>query len=255
MDIEERQDKIAQLIQSKKRVKALALSQMFDVSVETIRKDLLDLQERGVLMRVHGGAQARPVEQESAYERRRALRSTAKEAIAKALVGTIEEGSTIYLDYGTTTYALAAELFASQRRVRVITNSMPIATLLGESDLIETILLGGIMRRNERSLFGPMAEKALDAIYMDIGFFGCAGVHPAAGVTNHHAFEAATSHKAMTHCSSVALLADSKKLDTIAVNRLAELSDIDVLITNDPPSPELAAALELADVTVTIVKE
>ncbi|MDF1489331.1 DeoR/GlpR family DNA-binding transcription regulator [Tessaracoccus caeni] len=255
MDIEERQSEIAKLIQSKKRVKALALSQLFDVSVETIRKDLLDLQEQGVLVRVHGGAQIRPVEQESAYERRRAVKAAAKEAIAKKVITMIEEGSTIYLDYGTTTYALAAELFASQRRVRVITNSMPIANLLGESDVIETILLGGIVRRNERSLFGPMAEKALDATYMDIGFFGCAGVHPAAGVTNHHAFEAATSYKAMTHCSTVAVLADSQKLETIAVNRLADLSDIDVLVTDDTPSPELSAALELADVTVTIVKE
>lgn len=255
MDIEERQQKIAQLIQSKKRVKALALSQMFDVSVETIRKDLLDLQEQGVLVRVHGGAQIRPVEKESAYERRRAVKASAKEAIAKKLIDTIEEGATIYLDYGTTTYALATELFHSQRRVRVITNSMPIANLLGDSDLIETILLGGIVRRNERSLFGPIAEKALDTTYMDIGFFGCAGVHPVAGVTNHHAFEAATSYKAMTHCSTVALLADSEKLETIAVNKLADLSDIDVLATDERPSPELAAALELADVTVTIVKE
>ncbi|HMR48557.1 MAG TPA: DeoR/GlpR family DNA-binding transcription regulator [Arachnia sp.] len=255
MDIEERQQQIARLVQSKKRVKALALSRMFDVSVETIRKDLLDLQEQGVLVRVHGGAQIRPVEQESAYERRRAVKAAAKEAIAKQVVDTIQDGATVYIDYGTTTYALAAELLHSRRRARVITNSMPIANLLGESDLIETILLGGILRRNERSLFGPLAEKALDSIYMDIGFFGCAGVHPVAGVTNHHAFEAATSFKAMTHCSTVALLADSQKLETIAVNKLADLSDIDVLVTDDHPSPELSAALELADVTVTLVKE
>jgi DeoR family glycerol-3-phosphate regulon repressor len=255
MDIEERQERIAQLVQANKRVKALALSRQFDVSVETIRKDLLDLQERGVLDRVHGGAQARAVKEESAYERRRAVNNEAKAAIARAAVELIADGATIYLDYGTTTYAIAAELVRQQRRVTVVTPTMPIANVLAEGAEIDTVVLGGIMRRNERSLFGPLAERALDGIFMDIGFFGCAGLHPVAGVTNHHALESATSSKAMEHCTTVVLVADADKLDTIAVNRITELDAIDVVVTDGAPSPELSAALDGADVSITTMKE
>lgn len=255
MDIEERQDKIAQLVWAKKAVKALALSKMFDVSVETIRKDLLDLQNRGVLVRVHGGAQVRPSGQESAYERRRSVNNAAKEAIAAVAASGLEDGSTIYLDYGTTTYALASALAGAGRRLTVLTNSMPIANLLAESDTIEAIVLGGILRRNERSLYGPIAERALESVYMDAGFFGCAGIHPQAGMTNHHPFEAAASQKAMSHCSSVVVLADSDKLETIAVNKIADIDQIDLLITNAAPSAEFGAALDAADVAVVIARE
>ena len=251
MDLPERQDQIAALVNSKKRVKALALSKLFNVSVETIRKDLLDLQERGLLVRIHGGAQAHPGGRESAYDRRRSVNTAAKDAIAAAAASVIEDGSTIYLDYGTTTYALAALLVRQARELRVLTNTLPIASLLAESESIETIVLGGIVRRNERSLCGPMTERALASVYMDAGFFGCAGIHPKAGITNHHPLEAAATQAAMSHCASTIVLADSDKLETIAANKIADLDQIDVLITNTHPSAEFSAALKAAYVAVT----
>lgn len=201
MDIEERQAKIADLVSANKRVKAHALSRMFNVSVETIRKDLLDLQEQGILVRVHGGAQIRPVGQESDYDRRRHVQAASKAAIAEIAVAGLADGSTIYLDYGTTTFALATALVRANKPVTVFTTTLPIANVLAESQNVETIVLGGILRRNERSLYGPIAERALKSIYLDTGFFGCAGIDAQAGVTNHHPFEAAVSHKAMSHCS------------------------------------------------------
>lgn len=255
MDIEERQATIAQLVRTNKKVKALTLSEMFDVSVETIRKDLLDLQQEGVLVRVHGGAKVKSGGQESAYERRRTVNTAAKRAIAELAVGMLDDGSTIYLDYGTTTYALAAALVRTGRPATVLTSALPIANLLAESESIETVVLGGILRRNERSLYGPLAERALDLVQMDVGFFGCAGIHPTAGITNHHPFEAALSRRAMEHCDSIVVLADSDKLGTTASNRIAELSHVDTLITSSAPEPELLAALEVADVTVLVAEE
>ncbi|MFT4297373.1 MAG: DeoR/GlpR family DNA-binding transcription regulator [Micropruina sp.] len=255
MDIEERHTAIVQLLQSKKSVKALALSKLFDVSPETIRKDLMDLHERGLLVRVHGGARIRPTEKESAYERRMSVHRAAKQAIAAAALAGIEEGSTVYIDYGTTTYALADALVQAKRRVRVLTNALPIATRLSRSETVETIVLGGMVRGNEGSLFGPIAEKALESVYMDVGFFGCAGIDALAGVTNHHALEGATSQKAMSHCRSVVVLAAEDKLDTIAVNRLADLSQLDLVITTGTPGSELSRALTEADVSVVIAQE
>lgn len=255
MDIEERQDQIAKLVRSKKRVRALALSKMFDVSVETIRKDLLDLQNLGVLVRVHGGAQVRPGAQESAYDRRRLVSIEAKDAIAEVALAGIQDGTTIYLDYGTTTYALAAALVGTSLRLTVLTNALPIANLLAQSETIQTVVLGGILRPNERSLSGPLTESALDSQYMDAGYFGCAGIHGKVGITNPHPYEAAASKKAMAHCESVVVLADSDKFDTIAANKIADLDQIDLLITNAAPGDELSAALNAADVTVATTKE
>lgn len=255
MDIEERHKAIVQLLQTKRSVKALALSKLFDVSPETIRKDLVDLHEQGLLVRVHGGARIRPAEKESAYERRLAVHRSAKQAIAQAALSSIEEGSTIYLDYGTTTYALADALVLAKRRIRVLTNSLPIATRLSRSERAETIILGGVVRGNEGSLYGPIAEKVLESMYMDVGFFSCAGINAVAGVTNHHALEGATSQKAMSHCRSVVVLAAEDKLDTIAVNRLADLSQLDLVITTGTPGSELSRALTEADVSVVIAQE
>ncbi len=250
LDIDERQAAIAQLVRAKKTVKALALSKRFDVSVETIRKDLLDLQDQGVLVRVHGGAKLRSGGTESAYDRRRSVNTSAKESIALAAAEGIEDGSTIYLDYGTTTFALAAALVRTDRKLRVLTNALPIVNELATSDSIETLVLGGILRPNERSLSGPLAERALDSVYMDTGFFGCAGIDAAAGITNIHALECAASQKAMSHCSSVVLLADSDKWGTIASNKLADFEQIDVLISESQPVGALATALDTAGVSI-----
>lgn len=255
MDIDTRQELIAELVKERQNVRALALSEQFDVSLETIRKDLQALQDRGVLVRVHGGAQVRPIRQESAYERRRSVDLAAKQAIAEVAMCDVKNDSTIYLDYGTTTYALAVKLVEQDRRLTVLTNAMPIAQVLSRAEHIETVVLGGILRRNEKSLFGPLAERALEDLYMDAGFFGCAGVHAKAGITNPHPFEAAASHKAMTHCNAVVVLAAADKLDSVAAHRVAGLADIDTLITNASPGAELTQALDAADTTLVIAEE
>lgn len=254
MDIAERQIQIVDLVKTHERVRALELSEQFDVSVETIRKDLQALEERGDLVRIHGGAKAPSMSQESAYRRRRSINQEAKQAIAVRAAATIKDDSTVYLDYGTTNLALATQLVDDNRRLTVLTNAIPIAQVLSKGERIETIVLGGILRRNERSLFGPIAERALDGLFMDMGFFGCAGIHIQAGITNPHAFEAATSRKAMTHCGIVTLLADSAKFGSIAANKVADLGDIDNFITETAPEASFRDALEGAKTTLIIAK-
>lgn len=255
MDMDERHRQIVQMVRAQKSVKVMSLSKFFQVSPETIRKDLVELDEQGHLVRVHGGARFKPAERESAYERRQAVNQAAKHAIAVAALSAIEEGSAIYLDYGTTTYAIAAELVKAQRRVTVLTNALPIATLLATSDTVDGVVLGGMLRRNEGSLYGPFGERALESVYIDHGFFGCGGIHADAGVTNHFPLEVAMSQKAMSRCNTITVVADEDKLDAIAVNKLAELAQLDLLITNTNPSIGLQQALDDADVTVMVTQE
>lgn len=255
MDLEKRQQRIADHVLAEGRVKAAALSESFDVSIETIRKDLLDLQEAGILERVHGGARARRIERESAYQRRRAVNTEEKAAIAAKAIHEIEDGSTIYLDYGTTTYALASELVRAGRSLTVVTNALPIANNLAEAADIEILVLGGYFRRNEFSLYGPVGEKAWAGIYVDAGFFGAAGIHPEAGMTNHHPLEVAVTQKALTHCRTVTALADSSKLGVIAVHQVSPLDQLDLLITDSSPSPIIEESLSDAGVDISIAKE
>lgn len=250
MDIEERQDRIVELVRARKRIKSNALTEIFGVSLETIRKDLMDLHERGDLIRVHGGATVRPDAAESAYEGRRTVNAEAKNQIARLAAATVSDGTTIYLDYGTTTYSLADELVRMGRKVTVLTSSLPIANRLADSEFIETVVLGGILRRNERSLYGPIAERSLESVYMDAGFFGCAGLHHEAGLTNHHPIEAAASRLAMSHCKTVAAVVDADKFGTIAPNKLADIAELDLLITNAAPGPEFDRVLGAADITI-----
>lgn len=250
MDIEERQAKITELVRARKRIKSHVLTELFGVSIETIRKDLMDLHDRGALIRVHGGAMVRQDGEESAYDRRRTINTAGKDEIGRLAATTVADGSTIYLDYGTTTYAVASALVAAGRRLTALTNSLPIVNKLAESAAIETVVLGGILRRNERSLFGPIAERTLESHYMDAGFFGCAGLDATAGLTNHHPIEAAASRLAMSHCRTVVTVAAADKFGTIAPNKLADIREIDLLIADARPTPELAAALDAADVTI-----
>ena len=255
MDVDERHERIVTLIQEQRRVRALELSKQFDVSLETIRKDLQTLHDRGALVRVHGGAQVPPISHESAYDRRRTDHRAAKRAIAEAAVEDIRDDSTVYLDYGTTTLAIAQRLVAENRRLSVITNTLPIAQVLAAAPQIDTIVLGGIMRRNERSLIGPMAEAAISSIHVDTGFFGCAGVHETAGITNPHSLEASVSRKMMGHCNSVVIVADASKLGSIAVHQVVPLEAVDTLITTGTPSAGLIEAFDNADATWTVAKE
>ena len=254
MDLEERQERIARSVRERQRVRAVALSKEFGVSLETIRKDLQDLQEQGRLVRVHGGAQANPSGQESAYDRRRGVNMDAKTEIARTVAQDLRDGQTVYLDYGTSTYAVASELMASQLNLTVVTNALPIALLLAEHPSIETILPGGMLRKNENSLYGPLAEKALSELFMDVGFFGCAGIQASAGITNYHPLEVATSQTALAHCDTAVVLADASKIGRRAPHRMAGLEQVDLLVSDQPVGQDLEIALENSDVSTVITE-
>ncbi|MFT0848025.1 DeoR/GlpR family DNA-binding transcription regulator [Actinomycetaceae bacterium L2_0104] len=253
MNIDERQRDIVEFVREHKTAKVATLSKQFRVSAETIRKDLVELDDMGLLLRVHGGARLRQTDRESAYSLRQSVHMEAKEAIAHAAVALVEDGSTIYLDYGTTTKCVVEALVAEQRRVTVVTNSLPIADLVASSETMEGVVLGGILRRNEGALYGPIAEKTLEALHFDVGIFGCGGIEAGAEITNHFPLEVALSQKAMGRSARVVVVADSSKLDAIAVHRLARFADVDVVITSDEPDPELRLAIDEAGVSLEIV--
>jgi DeoR family glycerol-3-phosphate regulon repressor len=240
---DERRREILARVRTRRSVKVGALSAELGVTPETIRTDLVELDEQGLVQRVHGGATAVP-NQETAYERRRHLHTEAKQAIASAAIELTTTAKTVYIDYGTTAFHFAQLLAAADPSITVVTNSLPTVNALLPCSNLEIVMPGGHVRRNENSLDGPITDSAISRLFFDVGFFGCAGIAASSGVTNYHFAESAVSSLAMSHCQTVVLLADESKIGQTATVQMTTLEMVDHLVTDTPPDDEFRAALE-----------
>ncbi|AEB06531.1 transcriptional regulator, DeoR family [Coriobacterium glomerans PW2] len=252
MDMTEvRKSKILETLRAKRSVRIMDLSKQLRVSRETIRKDLAEMEQEGLLRKTYGGAVLDEANVETDYDRRRGESDAAKKAIAQRAVKFIEPGDTIYLDYGTTTYALAEQL-ANSTGLTVVTNTIPIVNRLIHSPGIELIILGGNVRKNEDSLFGSLGLNSASDIFVDIGFFGCAGITPQAGPTNYHMGEIEISKLMVAHSRTSILLADASKIGRSALYRTSEIADIDIFITDD--IDDSAMETEFTEANVEVIK-
>lgn len=235
---ESRKETILAILKEKKSVRILDLSKELRVSRETVRKDITEMEEEGLLKKTYGGAVLDAANAETDYEKRRTENQTAKEVIAERAVKFIEAGDTIYLDYGTTSYMLAKKIVDFDD-LTVVTNSIPIVNLLIRSPGINLIILGGNVRKNEDSLFGAFGLTNAKQIFVDLGFFGCAGIDVKSGVTNYHLGEIEISKVMLSHSKTVIVMADDTKLGKSALYKTSELSDVDILITTAMKDSEM----------------
>jgi len=261
MFAEERQSMIADMVSDLSRVTVNELALRFDITPETVRRDLSALELSRHLRRVHGGAVAvdRVSMAEPSLEERQTQRHDEKARIADAALLMIPASSTgsIILDAGTTTELLADRLVewrpsAPRDQLLVITNALPIAYKLAGNEALSLQILGGRVRGLTRAIVGTRTTQMLDAMRPDIAFVGANGVAAEFGFSTPDSVEAAVKTAIVRSARRVVALADSSKLDQETLVRFAALSDIDALITDAPPSAELAAALAAADVEVVI---
>ena len=231
MNPEERKSEILRILEQKDAVKIAELSKVLKVSRETVRKYLYELEEEKLIKKIHGGAILDTSNQETDYDRRMTNQEESKLLIAKQALSYIEEGDTIYLDYGTTIYQLAKHL-KKISNITVVTNSIPIVNLLLRYENVNVIILGGVLRRNEGSLFGALATNSMDKIFVDIGFFGCGGIDIKNGITNFHMDEVEVSRKMIFQSQTSIFMADKSKFGTTALNKVANFSEIDIIITD-----------------------
>jgi DeoR family fructose operon transcriptional repressor len=261
MFAEERQLLIAELVTEYGRVTVNDLATRFNVTPETVRRDLSTLEITRQLRRVHGGAVAtdRQSLSEPSLELRQTQRLDEKSRIAAAALAMVPLGRTgsVVLDAGTTTERLADLLCSWQPApgadpLLVITNAIPIAYKLSGTDAVQLHILGGRVRGLTRAIVGATTIEQLDALRPDIAFIGANGVHPDFGFSTPDSVEAAVKTAIVHSARRVVALADSTKLDEETLVRFATLGQIDTLITDAAPQPELAAALAAADVEVVI---
>ncbi|HEY1004019.1 MAG TPA: DeoR/GlpR family DNA-binding transcription regulator [Streptosporangiaceae bacterium] len=242
-----RQAILAELRQAK-AVSAEELARKFGVSLETIRRDLRGLRDRGLLERVYGGAL--PVRStEGDFATRSSLHSASKLAIAQLAATLIEPEDTIVIDIGTTALEVARAL-PEAFRGRVLTNSVPAAIALADREEVELLLCGGQVRRGDAACFGAQAEAFFADFYADKAFLGSGGVHAQAGLTDYHPPEVATRRTIIAHAAASYVLADSSKLGAIAVHRVCPLSRVTAVLTDSQASAEAIEALGAAGCTI-----
>ena len=251
----ERHRAIVALLRERDRVSVTGLAQRFGVTTETIRRDLEQLDERGLVQRVHGGAVPRVPDfaAESALLERQGLNTARKAAIAqRALAFVPPAGGSMLLDAGTSTGTLAISLPEGEALPEIITNSVAIASLLSARDAAEVLLLGGRVRGITQSVVGTQAVEAIGRLRVDVAFMGANGVSLGHGFSTPDVDEAAVKRAMIAAARQVVALVDSSKLGAETLHSFARLEDVDVLITDAGLPAEARAKLSESGLEVVL---
>jgi DeoR/GlpR family transcriptional regulator of sugar metabolism len=227
---DERRSEILVRLQSSGRVLAADLSADLGCSVDTIRRDLRELDEAGLLRRVHGGALPRHPDAQPFAERARRA-TAAKATIARRAAGLVRDGQVVVLDGGTTTLELARAL-PDALRATVVTTSPPIAMALAEHPGLDVTVVGGTLRRGALVTVGADAVRSLQAIRADVVFLGVCGLHPEIGVTADDVEERHVKAAMLEGAAEVVALADGDKLGTEMPFVVAPLDRVTHLVTD-----------------------
>jgi DeoR family transcriptional regulator of aga operon len=252
--VEERRRRILELLDKQERATVEELSERFDVSSVTIRGDLDTLADAGAIVRSHGGALKHLDQQDAPIAVKETLHHGEKVRIGHAAARLIREGETIILDSGTTTAEIARQLkFLKLKSLTVITNALNIAMELASLPHIRVIMIGGILRQMSYSTVGPQAEQILRALNADRLFLGVDGLDPEIGLTTPDVLEAQLNGLMIQVSREVTAVADSSKFHKRSLSRIADLSDVQRIITDDGADPKLVAALRGRNIEVMVV--
>jgi DeoR/GlpR family transcriptional regulator of sugar metabolism len=245
---EERHRHILSTLRRDGKIVATDLSLALGVSEDTVRRDLRELGEAGLLQRVHGGALPRSPATASHIARQRQA-PEAKQVIARAAVRLLRPGQVILLDGGTTTLRVAHEM-PPDFQATVITNSPAIAVALAEHPRIEVVVIGGKMLKDDLVTIGTMAVEALHMIRTDICLLGICSIHPDVGLSVLDLEEAHVKRAMITGASEVVALADRSKLGTAAPYVIGPIHMLTHLITEQGVGDEALAPYRAAGITV-----
>ncbi|GAB4387948.1 DeoR/GlpR family DNA-binding transcription regulator [Albidovulum sp.] len=240
MPLSLRQSEILDIARVEGKVEVERLARRFGVTVQTIRRDLTELADAGMLDRVHGGAVLRAGVANIGYEERRRMNAAAKAAIGAACAAAIPDNSSLFLNIGTTTEAVARAL-TRHRNLTVVTNNLNVANILAANESCDVIVAGGVLRRADGGLVGDLTTEAIGHFKVDYAIIGTSALDLEGDLLDFDPQEVRVSrailHKARKSC----VVADRSKLERRAPVCIASLSQIDTLFTDAPLPAPLAA--------------
>lgn len=245
---EERRRIILDLVRRQGKVLAAELSERFAVSQDTIRRDLRELAEAGLLQRVHGGALPRSPT-DPRYTVRQRESPAAKSAIATAAAKLVRPGQVVIVDAGTTALQVAEQL-PPDLRATVVTNSPPAAIALAGHPSIEVVHIGGRLVKESLAVVGVEAVEALRGIRADLCILGVAGLHPEVGISMLNREEVFVKRAMIEGAAEVAAVAAGDKFGTAAPYVVGPLSLLTHVITERAVSESILAPYRAAGLTV-----
>lgn len=243
-----RTNRILEILAERERVEVSALAGELGVSQVTMRKDLTELERRGLIRREHGFAVLRSTDN---VEGRLAYHYEEKRRIARRAAALVRGGDTIMVESGSCCALLIAELAATGRDVTVVTNSAFIAGYARDAPSIRTVLLGGIYQRDSQVMVGPMVAQCASGFYVDLLFAGTDGFSARTGFTNSDQMRAQAVRDMAAHAERVVILTESEKFGHHGTVPLA-LGEKDLTVITDPLVSD-AARGELARAGVELV--
>lgn len=246
----ERRNKIIDLLHQDKKVLVSVLSRMFDVTEETIRRDLEKFEKKGIVTRTYGGAMLnRHINEDLPFTTRNELNTDIKRTIALKALDLINDGDTLMLDPSSTSFELL-KLLSNRKNLTIITNSANILHYFANSAL-NIISTGGSLRPRSLSLVGPVAQNTLQRYNVDKAVISCKGIDLNKGITESNEPECELKKYMLRQCDKVIMLADHTKFDNTAFTVLSELESIDYLVTDREPSELWLRAM--ADLSIEII--
>jgi DeoR family glycerol-3-phosphate regulon repressor len=244
-----RQSEIVTLLRETGRVAVEDLAAHFDVSPQTIRRDLNEMSEARVITRVHGGAIVASSVTNLAYDARKLVAQQHKRLIGEAAARLIPDNSSLFINIGTTTEEVAKAL-SGRTGLLVITNNLHVATELYRNRGIDVIVTGGSVRATDGGLVGATTVELIRQFRVDTAVIGISAIDTDGTLLDFDIREVQVSRAIIENARRVILVTDSSKFARSAPARIATLADIDVLVTDQLPSPAIAELCRAHDVEV-----
>lgn len=237
-----RQDLIIELIQKNGFVTTEQLVEHFQVTPQTIRRDLNQLAKLSKVRRHHGGAGIDSSTVNTAYQARKIMELEAKERIAEALVKIIPDNSSLFINIGTTTETIARALL-NHNNLRVVTNNLHVASILSAREDFNVIIAGGEVRNRDGGIVGEATRDFINQFKMDFGVIGISGIHSDGSLLDFDYREVRVAQTIIANSSQVLLAADHSKFGRNAMVRLGDITQADHFFTDQNPPTEILQML------------
>ncbi len=249
-----RQKQILELIRSQGYVATEQLVRQFGVTPQTIRRDINTLCDLDLIERFHGGAGRIGNAYNQPYQDRLQVGMDGKRKIARMVAKRIPDGASLFLNIGTTTEALAAEL-VGRTDLRIVTNNINIANMMRESDGSDVMIAGGFVRPSDGGIVGEATTEFLNQFRLDIGVIGISGIDEDGSLLDFDYQEIRAAQAIIRNSREVFLVADHAKFGRRAMVRLGQYCDIDHLFTDQMPPDAFMQAIRDSEMELHVAAD
>jgi DeoR family glycerol-3-phosphate regulon repressor len=241
-----RHAQIVALVRQRGFVTIEKLAQQFDVTVQTIRRDLTQLADEGKVQRFHGGAGLPSSVENIDYSTRKVLNLAEKQRIARLVAQHIPDHSSLFINIGTTTEAVARELLEHQD-LRFITNNLNVALILAAKPEFKVVVAGGTVRSRDGGIVGQSANDMIAQFRVDVAIIGISGIDDDGTLLDYDYDEIRAAQAIMDNARQVFLVADHSKFTRRPMVRAGSITSVTALFTDLPPPKRIADLLAAQD--------